>query len=152
MSRTSARHGNNTVIATAPIAATTKLTRTGRLHIRRPRKTLRRPRALWVLGPVATAVPVTPVLMLAGADCTAALWFAALLWAIAASFVQALWQGLRQGDWSAFTCEDFPRDDENFDWETKSGRFAYLRIQAEHEPLKRDGDRFLRDHDHANPL
>ena len=111
-------------------------------------------RVLWVLGPLATAVPVTAVLMFAGAgaDWTAALWFAAVLWAIAASFMQALWQGLCQGDWSAFTCEEFPRDDENFDWETKSGQFAYLRIQAEHEALMRDGDWFLRDHDHANPL
>ena len=121
------------------------------------RRTARRTaarRALWVLGPLATAVPVTPVLLLAGAgaDWAAALWFAAVLWAIAASFVQAFWQGLRHRDWSGFSGREQPRNDEDFDWDTNSGAYAYRRIQAEHEALMRDGDRFLRDHDRANPL
>ena len=107
-----------------------------------------------MLGPLAAALPVTPVLMLvgAGADWTAALWFAAVLWAIAASFVQALWQGLCQEDWSAFSGCEPPRNDDDFDFFTRSGAYAYLRVQAEHEALMRDGDRFLMDHDHANPL
>ncbi len=66
-------------------------------------------RDLWVLGPLATAVPVTPVLLLAGADWTAALWFAAVLWGIAASFVQSLWQGLRHGDFHASLRRCAPR-------------------------------------------
>ena len=108
--------------------------------------------ALWVLGPLAFAVPVSFVLPLvgAGSDYIGAVWLAAVLWAIAASFVQALWQGLRHGDWSAFTSCDLPRNDDDLDFSMRTGKYAYLRIRADHEALMRDGDRFLEDHDHSN--
>ena len=68
------------------------------------------PGAAWILGAPALAIVATFVLALAaaapdesGADWIGAAWLAAVLWTIAASFVQALWQGLRHGDWSAFT-------------------------------------------------
>ena len=71
--------------------------------------------AAWILGAPALAIVATFVLALAGAapdesgaDWIGAAWLAAVLWTIAASFVQALWQGLRHGDWSAFTCCDLP--------------------------------------------
>ena len=107
-------------------------------------------RRTWVLGPLAFAVPVSFVLAPAGAgsDWIGAVCLAAVLWALAASFVQALWQGLRHGDWSAFTCCDLPRNDEDFDFGTRTGRHAHLRIRADQEALMRDGDRFLEDHDH----
>ncbi|MDE0001401.1 MAG: hypothetical protein OXQ29_01730 [Rhodospirillaceae bacterium] len=109
--------------------------------------------ALWVLGPLAMAVPVTLVLVLAGAtsDWVGAAWLVAVLWTVAASFVQALSQGLRQGDWSSFAGYELPSDDENFDWDLKSGRYAYLRIQARNEELMREGDRFLEHRHHVYP-
>ena len=50
---------------------------------------------LWVIGPLAVAVPVSPVLLLAGAGAEGigAVWLAAVLWAIGASFVQTLVAG-----------------------------------------------------------
>ena len=107
-------------------------------------------RRTWVLGPLAIAVPLSFVLALAGAgsDWIGAVWLAAVLWAIAVSFVQALWQGLRHRDWSAFTSFDLPRNDDDLDFSTRTGRYAHLRIRADQEALMRDGDRFLEDHDH----
>ena len=106
--------------------------------------------ATWVLGPLVLAVPLSLVLALAGAaaDGIGAVWLAAVLWAIAASFVQALRQGLRHGDWSAFTCAEVPPNDDNFDFETRSGEFVFMQIQADDDALMRDGDRFLKNHDH----
>ena len=103
-----------------------------------------------MLGPLAIAVPLSFVLALAGAgsDWIGAVWLAAVLWAIAVSFVQALWQGLRHRDWSAFTSFDLPRNDDDLDFSTRTGRYAHLRIRADQEALMRDGDRFLEDHDH----
>ena len=104
---------------------------------------------LWVLGPLAMAVPLSLVLALAGAgaDWIGAIWLAAVLWAIAASFVQALWPGLRHGDWSAFVYAEVPRNDEEFDFFTQTGRYSYRRDQADDEALMREDDRFLKNHD-----
>ena len=108
-------------------------------------------RALWVLGPLAVAVPVSVVLVLAGAggDWTGAVWLAAVLWAIAASFVQALWPGFRHGDWSAFVYVEVPRNDEEFGFFTGTGRYSYRRDQADDEALMREDDRFLQHRDHG---
>ena len=107
---------------------------------------------LWVLGPLAVAVPITPVLALAGAgaDWIAAAWLAAVLWTIAASFLQALRQGWRHGDGPVFQSVECPPSQDDFDFFTKSGAYLDLRIRADHEALMRDGDRFLADHDHLN--
>ena len=113
--------------------------------------------AAWILGAPTLAIVATFVLALAdaapdesGADWIGAAWLAAVLWTIAASFVQALWQGLRHGDWSAFTCCDLPGNDEDLDWATKTGKYAHMRIRATHEDLMREGERFLEDHDHGD--
>ena len=110
--------------------------------------------ALWILGAPALALVATPAFVLAGTgpDCVSAVWLASVIWMFAASLVQALWKGLRHGDWSAFTCGALPPDDERFDFETKSGRYAYRRIQAENEALMREGERCLHDHDRLHPL
>ena len=109
---------------------------------------------LRVLGPLVIAVPISLVLGLAGAaaDWMGAVWLAAVFWAIAASFVQALRQGLRHGDWSAFSDCEPPPDDEDFDFFTRTGRYSYLRHQADDEALMRDGDRFLKNHDQDHSL
>ena len=109
---------------------------------------------LWVQGPLAIAVPVSVALALAGAggDWFGALWLAVLLWTVGATFVQALWQGLRHGDWSSFTYCDSPRNDDDFDYATRTGKFAHVRIRAEHEGLMREDDRFIDNHDHGDSL
>ncbi len=116
------------------------------------RSTAARSTAAWILGAPALALMATVVLSIAGAgaDWIGAVWLAAVLWTIAATFVQALWQGLRHGDWSAFTYCDLPRNDEDHDWATRSGQYAYLRIRADGEALTRDGGRFSTDPDHSD--
>ena len=111
-------------------------------------------RTLRVLGPLVIAVPVSLVLGLAGAaaDWMGAVWLAAVFWAIAASFVQALRQGLRHGDWSAFVYVEVPRNDEEFDFFTRTGRYSYRRDQADDEALMREDDRFLKNHDQDHSL
>ena len=108
-------------------------------------------RRTWVLGPLAIAVLASLVLALAGAGAAwiGAVCLAAVLWAIAASFVQALWPGLRHGDWSAFVYVEVPRNDEEFDFFTRTGRHSYRRDQADDEALMREDDRFLQHHDHG---
>ncbi|MDD9999658.1 MAG: hypothetical protein OXQ89_18115 [Rhodospirillaceae bacterium] len=71
------------------------------------------------------------------------LWLVAVICTIVASFIHALRQGIRHGDWSAFRCGEIPQNDEDMDWATKTGRYAYLRIRAEHESLVRNGERFV---------
>ena len=116
------------------------------------RSTAVRSTAAWILGAPALALMPTVVLTIAGAgaDWIGALWLAAVLWTIAATFVQALWQGLRHGDWSSFTYRDLPRNDEDHDWATRSGQYAYLRVRADGEALMRDGDRFSTHRDHSD--
>lgn len=105
--------------------------------------------ALTVLFGLAVALTATPVFLVLGARLQAIqlLWIVAVIWTVAASFVHALWQALRNGDWSEFMCGEIPRNDENLDWSTRTGRYAFMRIRATHEALMRDGDRYLRDHD-----
>ena len=47
---------------------------------------------------------------------------------------------------------EIPRNDEDLDFATKTGRYAYLRIRADHEALIRAGDRFLQDPNPFNRL
>ena len=106
----------------------------------------------------------------AGPDWIGGIWLAAVLWTIAATLVHALWSGLRHGDWSAFTCEGccasqmfcapqvfcppqvLERDDEDIDWSSRTGRYAYLRIGARHEALMRDGDGLSGESGHVDSL
>ena len=102
-----------------------------------------------VLFGLAVALPATPVLPILGTDWQAVqlLWIVAVIWTVVASFVQALRQGIRHGDWSAFRCGDIPLSDDDLAWSTKTGRYAYLRIRATHEDLTRAGDRYLQNRD-----
>ena len=102
-----------------------------------------------VLALLATSV--MPVLSVP-APLIGSVWAFALVWTVVASLGQALWLGFRKSDWSCFhaPCEERSRQ-ENFDFTTKSGAFAWMRVQDRHEDLMRDGDRFLHDHDHLNP-
>ena len=114
--------------------------------------------AWWVLGAPALALAATSVLVASGirSDWIGAIWLLAVLWAIGASLVQALWAGFRHGDWSAFSCcaelpcAALPRDSDTHDWATRTGAFAYLRIRDRHETLMREADRFLANHDRTD--
>ena len=115
--------------------------------------------AWWVLGAPALALPLTFVFVVAGApgDWIGAIWLVAVLWTVAASLVQALWAGVRYGDWSAFACTNspcaaLPHDDEDHDLAMRTGVFAYLRIRDRHEALMREDDRHLEDHDRTDSL
>lgn len=107
-----------------------------------------------VLFGLAVALPVTPVLLILGTNWQAIqlLWIIVVIWTIVASFVHALRLGIRHGDWSAFQCGEIPGNEEDLDWSTKTGRYAYLRIRADHEALIRAGDRCLQDHNSFNFL
>ena len=109
---------------------------------------------LWILGAPAFALAATPLLAFANTpgDWIGAVWLVAVLWTIAASLAQALWAGVRHGDWSAFSCSMFPGDDDDFDYFSRTGSYAYLRIRAAHEALTREGDPVFGDSDHSGSL
>ena len=116
--------------------------------------------AWWVLCAPALALAATCMLVPAGApgDWIGAAWLLAVLWTIAASFVQTLRAGLCHGDWSAFAGEASPRDrasctdDNDHDHFFRSGSYAYRRIRDEHEMLSRVGDRYIENRDRAGSL
>lgn len=124
----------------------------------RPRPSSWRERA-FVLGPLALALPVTAVLLVLGADGEAIglVWLAAVAWTALAGLAAALRSGILHRDWTAFrggsdarhACRGHARPPdtrgEGFDWDTRTGAFAYMRIGDDRERLL-DDDR-LRNHD-----
>ena len=114
----------------------------------RPRRSSRRERA-FVLGGLALALPVTAAALVLDADGEAVgfVWLSAVAWTALASLAAALRSGLADGDWSAFRGGDDVPDTraESFDWDTRTGAFAYLRIREDRERLLDDDG--LRDHD-----
>lgn len=112
---------------------------------RMPRRSTWRERAL-VLGGLALAVPVTAVSLLLDADgaLIGFVWLAAIAWTASVSLAAALRCGLAHGDWSAFgdrgrRHECLPDTDaEGFDWDTRTGAFAHMRIREDRERLSDD--------------
>jgi len=103
------------------------------------RRTTWRERAI-VLGGFAVAALLTPLLFALGegADPVGAVWLAAVLWTVPSSLALALRRGLVHRDWSAFRdCEPPDGREENFDWDTRSGEYAWMRLAEEHERLMR---------------
>ena len=93
---------------------------------------------LFVLGGFALAALYTAASLAAGSGTEAIgpLWMAAIAWTVVAALAAALWQGLRHRDWSAFrSCELADGGGDGFDWGTRTGSYAYLRIHEEHERL-----------------
>ena len=90
----------------------------------------------FALAALCTAVSLTSG---AGVEHIGPLWLAAVLWTVPGSLACALRRGIRRGDWSAFRRYRLPGDGEIVDWSTKTGAYAYLRIQEEHERLMRGG-------------
>ena len=95
---------------------------------------------LFVLGGFAVAALYTAASLAlgAGAEAIGPLWMAAVAWTVLASLAAALWQGIRHRDWSPFRRYRLPDGgSDTFDWGTRTGSYAYLRIQDEHERLMR---------------
>ena len=94
----------------------------------------------FVLGGLGLAALATAVLLAlsAGMDLIGPLWMAAVVWTAVAQAVHALWLALCRSDWSAFGACGAPVDGDTFDWSTRTGAYAYLRVRAEHERLLRD--------------
>ena len=104
-------------------------------HNRTPGKPTRRERA-FVLSGLGLAVLYTAVsaALDVGADYAGPLWMAAIAWTAMASLCAALWRGLRHGDWSDFKDYELPDNrDERLDWDTRTGRYAWMREQEERE-------------------
>ncbi len=111
-----------------------------RIHAARPRRRPTRSERLFVLGGFAVAALWTAgsLMLDAGADAIGPIWMGAILWTVPSSLACALWQGFRHRDWSPFRRYWLPDgSDDNFDWSTRTGSYAYLRIQEEHERLMR---------------
>ena len=101
-----------------------------------------RDRAL-VLGGLALAAVLTPVLLALGADAETlqALWILAVVWTIGAAVAGALLRGLRHGDWRAWRGGPAPDRTEEDEWATQIGRYTYLRDDDE-EAERRGGDSY----------
>ena len=107
--------------------------------------TASRPRTTWrerviVLGGFAIAALYTSIAAIFGTGMEAAgpLWLAAVLWTVPASLALALRRGLVYRDWSAFRDYELPEGrEENFDWDTRSGEYAWMAVAEEHERLMR---------------
>ena len=106
-----------------------------------PRRSTWRERA-FVLGGLALAAALTAAAFAIDLqDHTVGLaWAAALAWTVLASLACGLRRGIAHGDWSAFT--DRRRRDsraERFDWDTRSGAWAWMRTAEGCRRLLEDG-------------
>ena len=88
-----------------------------------------RARAL-VLGGLTLAAVYTAaaVALGAGGNHIGLFWVIAIVWTVAASLAGALWRGLRNGDWTAFSNYELAEDDDEMDeWLSRTGRYSSLR-------------------------
>ena len=104
------------------------------------RRISRRERAFVLAGPgVALLATGAAHACGAGTELLAPVWLAALAWTVLTSLAGALRRGIG-GDWSAFRTGDLPDGHgERFDWDTRTGRYAWMRDLE---------DRHLHDDDH----
>ncbi|MCY3670405.1 MAG: hypothetical protein F4160_19285 [Rhodospirillaceae bacterium] len=95
---------------------------------------------LFVLGgfPVAALYTVAAAMLGLDMETVGAAWLAAILWTVPSSLTLALRSGFVHRDWSAFRDYELPDGSrDNFDFGTRTGSYAYLRIAEEHERLMR---------------
>ena len=68
-----------------------------------------------------------------------AVWACAALWSFLTALSCALWRGFRHGDWSAFARYELPDGKhEDFEWSSRTGRYAWRRDAEEEELFGRD--------------
>ncbi len=94
----------------------------------------------FVLAGIGVAATVTAVSLALGwgLEPIGPVWAAAIGWTVVANLAHALWRGFRLGDWSAFRSCDPPDGSDTFDWSTRTGAYAYMRIADEHDRLMRE--------------
>ena len=106
-----------------------------------PRRSTWRERA-FVLGGLGLAAPATAGLVILGADGGAVgfVWLVAVAWTALASLAAAIRCGFVDRDWSAFRGDGDVPDTraEGFDWNTRTGAFADMRIRDDRERLLDD--------------
>ena len=107
-----------------------------------PGRSTARERAFVLAGPaIASAATAGRIASGFPGEILAAIWIAAIAWTVLASLAAALRHGLVHGDWSAFSARGrrhawLPDTRaESFDWGTRTGRFAYMRIREDRERL-----------------
>ena len=106
----------------------------------RPRTTWRE--RLFVLGGLMLAALWSAASLASGTggELIGPVWMAAIAWTVLASLAGALRRGFRHRDGSAFRSCDLPDGhDERFDWDTRTGSYAWMRDLE---------DRHLHDDDH----
>ncbi len=66
-------------------------------------------------------------------------WAYAALWSLLTALSCALWRGFRHGDWTAFRRYELPDGkEEDFEWSSRTGRYAWRRDVEEEELFGRD--------------
>ena len=96
---------------------------------------------LLVLAGPASALLATILLLAAGIGLRplGAVWACAALWSLLTALTCVLWRGFRHGDWSAFHRHELPDGrDEDFEWSSRTGRYAWRREQEEQELFGQD--------------
>ena len=97
-------------------------------------------RLLVIAGPVL-ALLATILSLAAGSGLRplVAVWACAALWSLLTAFSCVLWRGFRRGDWSAFHRHELPDGkEEDFEWSSRTGRYAWRRDVEEEELFGRD--------------
>ena len=114
--------------------------RGGARHTHRPRRKFSPAEHAFVLGGLGLAAAATAVALVLGQGLgfLGPLCMAAIAWTVLAQIAHALWRGFRHRDWSCFGAYVPPVDRDSFDWSTRTGTYAYLRIAEEHERLMGD--------------
>ena len=68
-----------------------------------------------------------------------AAWACSALWCLLTAFPCVLWRGFRHGDWSAFHRYELPDGkEEDFEWSSRTGRYAWRRELEEQELFGQD--------------
>ena len=98
---------------------------------------------LLVLAGLGLALLATILLLIVGSGLRplGAVWACAALWSFLTALPCVLWRGLRHGDWSAFHRHELPDGkEEDFEWSSRTGRYAWRRDVEEEELFGQDPD------------
>ena len=120
----------------------------------RARRQCTQRQAFFLLAAPAVTLALTPLLwwLRVSGEVVAFLWLLAIACTVIASLVQAVLQGIRHGNGAAFDHGHDAGREEDFDYVTRTGEFAWLRIRADNEALVREDERFAHAHDRLHPL
>ena len=98
---------------------------------------------LLVLAGLGLALLATILLLAAGSGFRylGAVWACSALWSLLTGLWCVLWRGFRHGDWTAFHRYELPDGkEEDFEWSSRTGRYAWRRELEEQELFGQDPD------------